>query len=158
MPDILLQNGDLVIGKNSDISMCYDIADDIIQTANNNIMMRFGDNRYHKEFGNKLFISRVKYNKAGIDMVATECENAIISGDSRIKDVQVSVTAEDNGMCAIDYILHYISEVEEEIWDEDIDDEFFDESDYYDTVDDNGEEELMSASGRLYINAFNIRR
>lgn len=153
MPDILLQNGDLVIGKNSDISMCYDEIDDVIQTANNNMMLRFGDNRYHRELGNRLFTSRIKYNQIGIDTIAIECRNAVMNGDSRVRDMQIDITAAGDGRCIINYTLQYVRPVEE-VQEEDIDDEFFDESDYYDAED--SDEELMSASGMIYIDAFNI--
>lgn len=134
MIDLLFNDGDLVIDKYGDLITCNDEHGDIIQTANNNILLRFGNHRYHPDIGNKIYARRVKKNIAGINEIAVECKNAIIS-DSRISDVlQVNVTAseEDSTACIVDYIL-LIKE-----------------------IDDDGNEIEVKLDGRTIIYVFNI--
>lgn len=134
MIDLLFNNGDLVVDKYGDLVMCNSEHDDIIQTANNNILLRFGSHRYHPDIGNKVYIRRIKKNITGMNEVAVECKNAIINGDNRVFDVlQVNVsTVEDDVTCNVDYIL-LIKE-----------------------TDDNGNEIDIKLDGRTIINIFNI--
>lgn len=107
MLDILLRNGDLVASKYGDIVSCMDEDEDVIQTANNNILLRYGNNKFHLELGNKIYGRRVKSNQGGIEVVQAECISAILN-DSRIKEItQVNVTLLENATCMVDYILVY---------------------------------------------------
>lgn len=45
MIDLLYNNGDLVVNEYGDLAMCSNEDTDIIQTANNNIMTRYGSNK-----------------------------------------------------------------------------------------------------------------
>lgn len=106
MIDLLLRNGDLVLDGYGDISLCGGESDDIIQTANNNIMLRFANNMYHRELGNKIFTSRVKLNSSGMETVAHESSVAILDGDSRVSDIKsITATVSGKNECTIDYVL-----------------------------------------------------
>lgn len=147
MLDILLRDGDLVASKYGDISPCEDESEDVVQTANNNILLRYGDNKFHRELGNKAYSNRKKANQSGIEMIQSECINAI-HNDDRIREIkQISVTLLDDASCSIDYTLIYAKTVEDDIQDEDIDMlETYEEPD----------EVLIEVNGRTYISAFNI--
>ena len=106
MLDLLYTDGDLTANKNGDLQLCIDEYHDIIQTANNNIMMRYGHNKWHDKLGNKIFTMRIKANQHGIEEVARECTDAIINGDTRVKEVShMNVTIGDRAMCIVDYGL-----------------------------------------------------
>lgn len=133
MIDILLRNGDLVAGRYGDISLCEDESEDIVQTANNNILLRYGNNKFHQELGNKIYARRKKANQSGIEMIRSECINAI-HHDYRVKEIKrINVTLLENANCSVDYILVYAKT---------------------DTQSDN--EVLVEVNGRTYISAFNI--
>lgn len=160
MIDILLRDGDLVADKYGDISLCDDESHDVVQTANNNILLRFGGNKFHKELGNKVYNRRIKANQSGIEMVQAECIDAITNGDPRIREVkQVIVTLLEDANCMVDYIVIYAKTKEVVQEEEDIDDDInTDENDIVDTIEvvDEDEEELIEVDGRTYINAFNM--
>lgn len=106
MSDLLLKNGDIVISNNGDISLCEDEFHDITQIANNNIMTRFGDHMYHQELGNKIYNQRIKANLNGMEIVKSECIDAILNGDERVSDVkEMNVTFNNDASCDVDYIL-----------------------------------------------------
>ena len=106
MIDLLLRNGDLALDGYGDISLCGGESDDIIQTANNNIMLRFANNMYHRELGNKIFTSRVKLNSSGMETVAHESSVAILDGDNRVSDIKsITATVSGKNECTIDYAL-----------------------------------------------------
>lgn len=106
MLDLLYTNGDLTVDENGDLQLCVDEYHDIIQTANNNIMMRFGHNKWHNQLGNKIFTMRIKANQRGIEEVAQECTDAIINGDTRVKEVSyMNVTVGEQATCNVDYRL-----------------------------------------------------
>ena len=106
MIDLLLRNGDLALDGYGDISLCGGENDDIIQTANNNIMLRFADNMYHRSLGNKVFTSRIKLNSSGMETVAHESSVAILDGDSRVSDIKsITATVSGKNECTIDYVL-----------------------------------------------------
>ena len=152
MIDMLLYNGDLVADKYGDISLCTDESNDVMQTANNNILLRFGGNKFHSELGNKIYNRRIKANQSGIETVQAECIEAIINGDPRVREVkQVIVTLLEGANCMVDYILVYAKTKEEVASDEDA------ETDV-DTIEvvEEEEEELIEVDGRTYINAFNM--
>ena len=130
MIDILLQNGDLVADRYGDISLCANENEDIIQTANNNIILRFRGNKFHSELGNKIYGKRIKANHSGIEEVRAECTNAIYN-DKRIKDVkQINITLMDDASCLVDYVLVYI----------------------------NSSNELIEINSNIYIDAFNMMK
>lgn len=130
MIDLLLQDGDLVADKYGDIMLCTDENSDIIQTANKNMLLRFGGNKFHSNLGNKVYNRRIKANQSGIEIVRTECANAIINSDPRIREVrQINVTLTEDTSCMVDYVLTYISS---------------------DTS------KPVNIDGRVYINAFNM--
>ena len=139
MVDVLFQNGDLVADKYGDIMSCDNEDSDVIQSANNNILLRFGGNKFHTNLGNKAYGRRIKANQNGIEMIQEECENAIINGDPRIREVkQVNVTITDDATCMVDYIVTYAKT--SNTTDEDAIDV---------------EEELVEIDGRVHINVFN---
>lgn len=106
MLDLLYTNGDLTVDENGDLQLCVDEYHDIIQTANNNIMMRFGHNKWHNQLGNKIFTMRIKASQHGIEEVAQECTDAIINGDTRVKEVSyMNVTVGERATCNVDYRL-----------------------------------------------------
>lgn len=106
MLDLLYNNGDLKADEYGDLVLCSDESADIIQTANNNILLRYGHNIYHENLGNKIFTERIKANEGGLNEVADECKRAIIEGDSRVVDVTVmNVTMGENATCIVDYKL-----------------------------------------------------
>lgn len=106
MLDLLYNNGDLKADEYGDLVLCSDESADIIQTANNNILLRYGHNIYHENLGNKIFTERVKANEGGLNEVADECKRAIIEGDSRVVEVTVmNVTMGENATCIVDYKL-----------------------------------------------------
>lgn len=133
MIDILLRNGDLVAGRYGDISLCEDESEDIVQTANDNILLRYGDNKFHKELGNKIYARRKKANQSGIEMIRAECINAI-RHDHRVKEIKrINVTLLEDANCSVDYILIYAkTNTESDI------------------------ETLVEVNGKTYISAFNI--
>lgn len=106
--DLLLHNGDLMSDKYGDIAICKDEYEDVIQTANNNILLRFGSHRYHPDLGNKVFTRRIKKNQSGLDDIAFESKNAILN-DSRVISVEkVNVsTIQDSTTCVVSYILMF---------------------------------------------------
>lgn len=106
MLDLLYNNGDLKADEYGDLVLCSDESADIIQTANNNILLRYGHNVYHENLGNKIFTERIKANEGGLNEVADECKRAIIEGDSRVVEVTVmNVTMGENATCIVDYKL-----------------------------------------------------
>lgn len=106
MLDLLYNNGDLKADEYGDLVLCSDESADIIQTANNNILLRYGHNVYHENLGNKIFTERIKANEGGLNEVADECKRAIIEGDSRVVEVTVmNVTMGENVTCIVDYKL-----------------------------------------------------
>lgn len=158
MVDMLLYNGDLVADKYGDITLCTDESNDVVQTANNNILLRIGGNKFHEELGNNIYGMRIKANKNGIETVQDECAEAIMNGDPRIREVkQVIVTLLDDARCLVDYVIIYAKTVEEEEED-DYDEEYDDEEDAVDDLEavDDEEEELIEVDGRVYVNAFNM--
>ena len=161
MIDILLRDGDLVADKYGDISLCDDESHDVVQTANNNILLRFRGNKFHKELGNKVYNRRIKANQSGIEIVQAECTDAIINGDPRIREVkQVIVTLLEDANCMVDYIVVYAKTKEVVQEEEDVDDDTStdDEEDIVDTIEvvEEEEEELVEVDGRTYVNAFNM--
>lgn len=155
MADLKCQNGDLVASDYGDLVLCDQSGDtyedeDVIQTANNNIMLRFGRNKYHTDLGNDIYNKRVKASESGLKLVVTECEQAILNGDVRVQEV-VDLTASigDNGQCQVQYQLLYIpSQVQDEIDEDSTDIEL-----------DDDEEEIESQTrevfSSLYIDTFN---
>ena len=150
MADLKCQNGDLVASEYGDLVLCDMSGDtyedeDVIQTANNSILLRFGRNKYHNDLGNNIYNRRVKASETGLSMVVEECENAILNGDSRIQEViDVTATTGENGQCHVQYRLLYLpSQYEDSEDDEDEED---------DGEDDNKTREVFSS---LYIDAFN---
>lgn len=106
MVDLLYYDGDLTADVNGDLQLCTDEYHDIIQTANNNILMKYGDNKWHTEFGNKVFGERIKANQGGIEQIIRECTNAILIGDKRVKEISyMNATLKPNATCLIDYHL-----------------------------------------------------
>lgn len=106
MLDLLYNNGDLKADEYGDLVLCSDESADIIQTANNNILLRYGHNVYHENLGNRIFTERIKANEGGLNEVADECKRAIIEGDSRVIEVTVmNVTMGENATCIVDYKL-----------------------------------------------------
>ena len=106
MLDLLYNNGDLKADEYGDLVLCSDESADIIQTANNNILLRYGHNVYHENLGNKIFTERIKANEGGLNEVADECKRAIIEGDSRVVEVTaMNVTMGENATCIVDYKL-----------------------------------------------------
>lgn len=106
MLDLLYNNGDLKADEYGDLVLCSDESADIIQTANNNILLRYGHNIYHENLGNKIFTERIKANEGGLNEVADECKRAIIEGDSRVVEVTaMNVTMGENATCIVDYKL-----------------------------------------------------
>ena len=131
MIDLLLQDGDLIADKYGDISLCIDEDNDIIQTANKNMLLRFKGNKFHENLGNKMYNRRVKANQNGIEIIRSECINAILSSDSRIKKIeQINVTLAEDANCIVDYVLTYIN-----------------------TETNN----LTTVDGRAYVDAFNMK-
>lgn len=151
MLDILLRDGDLVADKYGDITMCGNESDDVIQTANDNIMLRFRGNKFHQDLGNKVYNRRIKANQNGIEMVQAECTDAILNGDPRIREVKkVNVTLLEDATCMVDYVLVY-AKTKEETPLEDTDTDV----DSIDVVEEE-DEELVEVDGRTYISAFNM--
>lgn len=150
MADLKCKDGDLVASEYGDLVLCDMSGDtyedeDVIQTANNSILLRFGRNKYHNDLGNNIYNRRVKASETGLLMVAEECENAILNGDSRVQEViDVTVTTGENGQCNVQYRLLYLPSQYD---DPEEDDEDEDEDD-----DDNKTREVFSS---LYIDAFN---
>lgn len=106
MLDLLYSGGDLKADEYGDLVLCGDESADIIQTANNNILLRFGHNKYHEGLGNNIYTERIKANDGGLKEVADECTRAIMNGDSRVKEVlQMNVTMGTNATCIVDYKL-----------------------------------------------------
>lgn len=106
MLDLLYNSGDLKADEYGDLVLCGDESADIIQTANNNILLRFGHNKYHPELGNGIYTQRIKANEGGLNEVADECTRAVLNGDSRVKEVlQMNVTMGENASCIVDYKL-----------------------------------------------------
>ena len=106
MLDLLYNNGDLKADEYGDLVLCSDESADIIQTANNNILLRYGHNIYHENLGNKIFTERIKANEGGLNEVADECKRAIIEGDNRVVEVTaMNVTMGENATCIVDYKL-----------------------------------------------------
>ena len=106
MLDLLYNNGDLKADEYGDLVLCSDESADIIQTANNNILLRYGHNVYHENLGNKIFTERIKANEGGLNEVADECKRAIIEGDSRVVEgTTMNVTMGENATCIVDYKL-----------------------------------------------------
>lgn len=106
MLDLLYNDGDLKADEYGDLVLCSDESADIIQTANNNILLRYGHNIYHENLGNKIFTERIKANEGGLNEVADECKRAIIEGDSRVVEVTaMNVTMGENATCIVDYKL-----------------------------------------------------
>lgn len=106
MSDLLLKDGDLVLNTYGDITVCDSEHDDIIQMANNNMLMRFSDNIYHSDLGNKVYNKRIKLTDNGLEKIVAECKNAILTGDMRVSDIKMMNPTKDEGAsCIVDYVL-----------------------------------------------------
>lgn len=139
MSDLLLNGGDLVADKYGDLIICNSEEADIVQTANNSILLRFGHNKYHTDIGNKVYTNRIKANDLGKEMVASECKNAILLGDSRVRTVEsMTVTMLEDANCMVDYIITAV----------------IGSTDNYNTS--NANENVVRIDGRAYVNAFNM--
>lgn len=107
MLDLLYNNGDLKADEYGDLVLCADESVDVIQMANNNILLRLGHNKYHNELGNGVYIDRIKANSSGLNDVKDQCIRAIVNGDNRVMDVlQMNVIMDGDGpSCIVDYKL-----------------------------------------------------
>lgn len=104
MTDLYMSNGDLVANVFGDLVVCSDERNDIIQSVNNMILTRLGENIYHTDIGNDIFNMRVKASDSGIEQVTEESKIAILK-DPRISDVSYIDTVRDGS----DYIVKYIA-------------------------------------------------
>ena len=105
MQDIKFANGDIVV-SNGDICLCGNENEDIIQMANNNINLIYGDNIYHTDIGNAIYGQRIKANDTGLATVEFECKQAILRGDDRVSDVDaITATLGENASCVVSYVL-----------------------------------------------------
>lgn len=154
MADLKCQNGDLVAGEYGDLILCDQGSgtvedEDVIQTANNSILLRFGRNKYHNELGNGIYNRRVKASETGLAMVVEECEIAILNGDSRVQEViDVVATIGDNGQCKVQYQLSYLPTV--------IQDDITEDDEDVEQLDDEEDElETREVFSSLYIDTFN---
>lgn len=105
LQDIKFSNGDIVV-SNGDICLCNDENEDIIQMANNNINLIYGDNIYHTDIGNAIYGQRIKANDTGLATVEFECKQAILRGDDRVSDIDtITAVLGDNASCIVSYVL-----------------------------------------------------
>lgn len=105
LQDIKFANGDIVV-SNGDICLCNDENEDIIQMANNNINLIYGDNIYHTDIGNAIYGQRIKANDTGLATVEFECKQAILRGDDRVSDVDtITAVLGENASCIVSYVL-----------------------------------------------------
>ena len=136
MQDLIYNNGDVTIDDYGDLKICSTEDEDIIQTANNNIYLRYGHNKYHDDIGNKVYTKRIKMNESGIDDIKEECIDAILNGDDRVVEVtKIEITTgsdEDKYSYIVDYGVSYLVSVDdsyEDDEDDDIDSGDYDEDD-----------------------------
>lgn len=105
MQDIKFANGDIIV-SNGDICLCNNENEDIIQMANNNINLIYGDNIYHTDIGNAIYGQRIKANDTGLATVEFECKQAILRGDDRVSDVDtITAILGENASCIVSYVL-----------------------------------------------------
>lgn len=130
MIDLLMQDGDLVIDKYGDIMLCTDEDSDMIQTVSKNILLRLNGNKFHENLGNNAYNRRIKANTNGLDIIRSECIDAIINSDPRVREIkQINVELGENASCVVNYIITYINE----------------------------NEELIQVDGRTHIDVFNMK-
>lgn len=112
MIDIMMNgNGDIVTTESGDIALVVDNSDDIIQSANNNILTRLGENIHHPNLGNDVYNKRIKYTDSGLRMIESYCTSAILQ-DSRIKNVEniLAIRGDTNTDCIIQYSVRTIDD------------------------------------------------
>jgi hypothetical protein len=130
MSDLLLQDGDLVVDKYDDIMLCTDENSDIIQTVNMSILLRLGGNKFHEDLGNNAYNRRIKASQNGLEVIRSECIDAIMKSDARVREIrQIDVELGEDASCIVNYVITYINE----------------------------NEELTQTDGRTYIDAFNMK-
>ena len=133
MQDLIYNNGDVTIDDYGDLKICSTEDEDIIQTANNNIYLRYGHNKYHDDIGNKVYTKRIKMNESGIDDIKEECIDAILNGDDRVVEVtKIEITTgsdEDKYSYIVDYGVSYLVSVDDS-YEDDEDDDDIDSGDY----------------------------
>lgn len=127
MSDILLNfdTGDIII-SDGDISLCKSDGDSYIQNGNVAVQTPYGENQYHEEYGNKLWITE-RVSDTNYPVIEDLCTNAILSSNSYIQDVvDVHVELQKHRIVTLDYKIlldtilngdegEDILEVEEEI-------------------------------------------
>lgn len=107
MSDLLLdKDGDICTSNFGDLLCCNDDMD-IIQQANNMIMMKIGENPFHFNLGNASLSDRMKFKGSYLDKIETDCISAIELGDDRVDSVdELTATLSDTyGEVNISYTL-----------------------------------------------------
>lgn len=104
MRDLILVDGDICNTMFGDIALSSG-DDEIIQTACNNIQTIYGENRLHKNIGNKAYKRRLKITQSNLVIVANDCKNAILQ-DHRVANASVTATATDGSTeCSVFFKL-----------------------------------------------------
>lgn len=110
MSDMIIANNDIAV-INGDIVLTDENAD-VIQLANNRIMIKYGELVHHPEIGNNIS-SRVKLTDSGLNIIADECRQAILQGID-ISEVIDVVATRDNSTpygCNISYTLKTLDNI-----------------------------------------------
>lgn len=113
MIDVALIGGDLIASTFGDIALTNSNNDDIIQSANNNIMTISGENYLHPTIGNMAYNRRLKISDSGFRQIESDSKDAILFGDTRVKEVTyISASNGANyGECNIEYRLKTIEDI-----------------------------------------------
>lgn len=95
MADILLYNGDIVSDLYGDISLVTS-HEEIIQSAINNIYTVYGENKFHRTLGNKIYNERLKSADSSLELIRKYCMDAVMT-DNRVMSVRsIEATYDEN--------------------------------------------------------------
>jgi hypothetical protein len=102
--DISLVSDDVGVSPTGDVQLIGG-DNNLLQTAFNNMKIRYGESEYHPTRGNMIFSRRLKMTEADMAQVEQDCKNAILF-DSRVADVPyIKVTQADNYGCYVQFKL-----------------------------------------------------
>ncbi len=100
--DIQMITGDIVLSDSGDLNIVSEDRN-IIQSCNHMIFLRFGENEFHPDLGNRAHGKRMKLNVSGMEEIKNDCMNAMLL-NHRIKDVvEINVVPMGDHDCRIDY-------------------------------------------------------
>lgn len=108
MIDILMNDNDIVF-SNGDVQL---VADDgcILQSAIDNITIKYGEMMRHDNRGNMIYGRRMKLTDISLPQVEQDCISAILY-DTRVADAVVKATKNGMFTCDISFTIRTIDSI-----------------------------------------------